>query len=151
MVRSLTKVSDAESLVDLHERLLFLCAYPPNQKTLNQAEKDLKRIAARVERLREADEDLSPLKTPEASGIAGMSVTSNFSYALVRWLVAKFPNQLSIDWEWFDREDQFGATMRRFLPLLEEDAMVEAHEPHRKWLDFARGPQNEVQPFAIWH
>jgi hypothetical protein len=144
MVRSPTKVSDAESLVDLHERFLFLCAYPPNQKTLKQAEKDLKRIATRVEQLREADKDLSPLDTPEVSGIAGMNVTSNFSYALVRWLVAKFPSQLSIDWDWFDSEDQFGATMRRFLPLLEEDAMVEAHVPYRKWLDFARGRQNEV-------
>ena len=85
MVRSPTKVSDAESLVDLHERFLFLCAYPPNQKTLKQAEKDLKRIATRVEQLREADKDLSPLDTPEVSGIAGMNVTSNFSYALVRW------------------------------------------------------------------
>ena len=78
------------------------------------------------------------------SGIAGGSVTSNFSYAIVRWLVAKYPAQLSIDWDWFEEEDRFGATMPRFLPLLEDDAMVEAHVPFQEWLDAARGRTREL-------
>jgi hypothetical protein len=140
----LSRIKDPESLIELHEQLLFRRAYPRNQRELHQSETELKRLAARVAELQELEEDLSPLDAPEVSGIAGTSVTSNFSYALVRWLVAKFPNQLSIDWDWFDSDDQFGATMRRFLPLLEEDAMVEAHVPYREWLDAARGRQNEV-------
>jgi hypothetical protein len=34
--------------------------------------------------------------------------------------------------------------MPRFLPLLEEDAMVEAHVPYRTWLREARGRENEL-------
>ena len=139
-----TRPKDAESLIELHEQLLFRRAYPRNQSELAQIENRLKWIAAQVPRLEDSNIDLSPLDAPEVSGIAGTSVTSNFSYVLVRWLVAKFPNQVSIDWEWFDSEDQFGATMRRFLPMLEEDAMVEAHVPYRDWLDSARGRHNEV-------
>ena len=71
-------------------------------------------------------------------------MTSNFSYAIVRWLVAKYPKQISIDWDWFEEEDRFGATMPRFLPLLEEEAMVEAHVPYRDWLRAAKGRKNEV-------
>ena len=93
----------------------------------------------RVAQLVDADADLSALDNPEVSGIAGGSVTSNFSYAIVRWLVGKYPAQLSIDWDWFEEEDRFGATMPRFLPLLEDDAMVEAHVPFQEWLDAARG------------
>jgi hypothetical protein len=71
-------------------------------------------------------------------------VTSNFSYAIARWLVTNHPGQVSIDWDWFEEEDRFGTTMPRFLPLLEEEAMVEAHVPYRVWLRAARGRANEL-------
>lgn len=141
---SLSRITDAQSLIELHERLLFLRAYPQNQKLLTQVENALSMIPRRVSQLAKADVDLSPMDEPEVSGIAGRSVTSNFSYALVRWLVAKYPSQLSIDWEWFEEEDRFGAVMPRFLPLLEEDAMVEAHVPYREWMRAAVGKKNEV-------
>jgi hypothetical protein len=144
MPHPLTRPKDAESLIELHEQVLFRRAYPRNQSELTRTEDQLKRTESHVNRFSHADLDLSALDAPEVSGIAGTSVTSNFSYVLVLWLVAKFPNQVSIDWDWFDSEDQFGATMRRFLPLLEEDAMVEAHVPYRDWLNSARGRQNEV-------
>ncbi len=135
---------DAESLIQQHEALLFRRAYPRNARTLKQTEKQLTKIANSVNRLGDADADLSPLDAPEVSGIAGTSVTSNFSFAIVRWLVQKYPAQLAIDWDWFEEEDRFGATMPRFLPLLEDDAMVEAHVPFRDWLSAAKGRTNEV-------
>src|ERR1041385_2966958 len=141
---SLSTIKDAESLIDLHERLLFLRAYPPNARTLKHVETQLKKIEQRVAALQKVDADLSPLDDPEVSGITGTSVTSNFSYALVRWLVRSYPRQVSIDWDWFEDEERFGATMRRFLPLLEEDAMVEAHVPYREWLAAAAGRKNEI-------
>ena len=138
------KIRDADSLIRFHETLLFFRAYPPNASVLNQVERILKTFDQRVSRLRESDVDLSALDDPEVSGIAGTSVTSNFSYALVRWLVEKYPAQVSIDWEWFEEEERFGATTRRFLPLLEEDALVEAHVPYREWLRAATGRAKEL-------
>ena len=137
-------LTDAESLIHFHETLLFLRAYPPNATILNLVERVLRPFHQRVAELVDADADLSALDNPEVSGIAGGSVTSNFSYAIVRWLVAKYPAQLPIDWDWFEEEDRFGATMPRFLPLLEDDAMVEAHVPFREWLDAARGRAREL-------
>ena len=138
------EIDDAESLILFHETLLFLRAYPPSARVLNQVEKILKSFGHRVSQLRDADIDLAPLDEVEVSGIAGTFVTSNFSYAIVRWLVAKYPRQVSIDWDWFEEEDRFGATMPRFLPLLEEDAMVEAHVPYREWLRAAKGRGHEL-------
>jgi hypothetical protein len=138
------RFDDADELVRFHEALLFLHAYSPNASVRKQVESILKTFAQRVSHLREADADLSALDDPEVSGIAGTSVTSNFSYAIVCWLAAKYPAQISIDWDWFDEEERFGATMPRFLPLLDEDAMVEAHVPCRDWLRAAKGRANEV-------
>ena len=138
------EIKNAELLIRLHEILLFLRAYPRSASVLSQVEKTLKTFAERVSNLGDADIDLSPLDDPEESGIAGTSVTTNFSYAIVRWLVAKYPKQLSIDWDWFEEADRFGATMPRFLPLLEEEAMVEAHVPYRDWLRAAIGGRSEL-------
>src|SRR5213594_124536 len=106
-----SKITDAQSLIRFHETLLFLRAYPPSPRILNQVEKVLKTFEQRVFRLQAADVDLSPLDDPEVSGIAGTTVTSNFSYEIVRRLAAKYPAQVSIDWEWFKEEDRFGTTM----------------------------------------
>ena len=138
------EIDDAESLIRLHEALLFLRAYPPSARVLNQVEKILKSFGQRVSQLRESGADLSPLDEVEASGIAGTIVTSNFSHQIVRWLVAKYPSKVSIDWDWFEEDDRFGATMPRFLPLLEEDAMVEAHVPYQVWLSAAKGRRNDL-------
>ena len=131
-VLSKSKVTDADSLIRFHETLLFIRAYPPNATVTKQVERILKDFGSKVQALGEKDADLSPLDDPEISGITGGSVTSNFSYAIVRWLVAKYPAQLSIDWDWFEEEDRFGATMPRFLPLLEklgqdDDPVVAEH------------------------
>src|SRR6266550_8838162 len=141
---SKSKFTDADELIRFHETLLFFRAYPPNAKVLKQVEAILKTFEQRVAQLRGTDADLSPLDDPEVSGIAGTSVTSNFSYAIVCWLAANYPAQLSIDWDWFEEEERFGANMPRFLPLLEEEAMVEAHVPYRDWLRAAKGRKNEV-------
>lgn len=138
------RFDDADELVRFHEALLFLRSYPPGAEVRKQVEAILKTFKQRVSQLRDADADLSPLDDTEVSGIAGTNVTSNFNYAIVCWLVAKYPAQISIDWDWFDEEERFGATMPRFLPLLEEDAMVEAHVPCRDWLRAAKGRANEV-------
>src|SRR5688572_26372775 len=138
------KIADANELVRLHEALLFLAAYPQSKQVLGKVERILKSLRQRVATLGTQDADLSPLDAPEVSGIAGGSVTSNFSYALARWLARKYPSPLSIDWDWMENEEQWSAVLPRFLPLLADDAMVEAHVPLREWLQAATGRQNEI-------
>lgn len=139
-----TPVGDAQDLVRLHEKLLFLSAYAQSEAVLKAAETLLKSFPSRVSAFEAADLDLSPLDDPEVSGIAGTSVTSNFSYPIARWLAHKYPQQLSIDWEWMENEEQWATILPRFLPLLSDDAMVEAHVPFREWLQAAAGRQKEI-------
>ncbi len=139
-----SRIDNAVDLIRLHEALLFMRAYQRGPRLTRQVERMLKKFGRRVDELIEAGADVSPLDDPEVSGIANGSVTSNFSYAIVRWLVAKFPAQISIDWDWFEEEERFGAATHRFMPLLEDDAMVEAHVPYREWVRAAKGRQREL-------
>src|SRR6185503_326244 len=138
------KFRDTDSLVRYHELLLFVRAYPHNAAVLRAAESELSRFAERVAWLREHDVDVSSLEHPEISGIAGTPVTDTFSFYIVRSLVRRYPSQTSIYWDWFEDENRLAATWPRFMPLLAEDASVEAHVPYREWLDAARGRRPEL-------
>jgi hypothetical protein len=138
------KFRDIDSLVRYHELLLFVRAYPHNAAVMHAAESELNRFAERVAWLREQDVDISPLEHPEVSGIAGTAVTDTFSFYIVRSLVRRYPAQTSIYWNWFEDENRLAATWPRFMPLLAEDASVEAHVPYREWLRAARGRRAEL-------
>jgi hypothetical protein len=137
-------IRDAETLIRLHELLLFLRAYPHSPAVVRLTEVQLHALARRVSALRERGVDLSQLEHPDVSGIAGTSVTDTFSFFIVRWLVQHYPAQLSIYWDWFESENRLAETWPRFMPLLEEDANVEANVPYREWLAAARGREAEL-------
>jgi hypothetical protein len=138
------KFRDVDSLIRCHELLLFIRAHPHNGTVLRLAEAQLRTFPDRVAELRDSDVDISFLEHPSVSGIAGSSVIDTFSFYIVRELVRRFPTQVEIYWEWFESENRLAETWPRFMPLLEEDAQVEANVPYRKWLDAARGARSEL-------
>jgi hypothetical protein len=137
-------LNDTDSLVRYHETLLFLRAYPQNASIVRATENELRGFTKRVSALRQQDVDLSPLEDPEVSGIAGTSVVDTFSFYIVRWLLQRHASQVALDWEWFADENRLAETWPRFMPLLEEDAFVEANIPYREWLRAARGRSPEL-------
>ena len=137
-------IPDAESLISLHELLLFLRAYPQSAAIVNKTESLLRDFARRVREAAGREEDLSSLDHPEMSGIAGRDVVDTFSYYVVKGLAARYPRQTEFYWEWFEDENRLGETWPRLMPLLEEDAFVEANIPYRSWLRAARGPETEA-------
>ncbi len=132
------KFADAEVLIRFHESLLFLLAYPHSQRILRIVEKELSSFAERVELLETSGADTSAFIHPDISGITQTSVIDTFSYNIVRWLLLRHPAQIALDWEWFEDDNRLAATWPRFMPLLEEDAFVEANVPYREWLRAAK-------------
>jgi hypothetical protein len=128
---------DAPALIRYHEALLFLRAYPAAPEIARLAEDQLLSFHERVDRLRAAGADLQPFEAPEVSGIAGTEFSAILSYEAVRRLVAEFPEEITVDWENYEVTDKLAAAWRLFLPLLEEDSMVEAHVPYVEWLQAA--------------
>jgi hypothetical protein len=138
------KLEDIGSLTKLHELLLFICAHPHNSAVLRQAEALLKNFPNLILQSEQDGNDLSSLEHPENSGIAGMTVTDAFTFPIVSWLSERNSSRLTFYWDWFEDENRIGELWPMFMPLLEEDAFVEANIPFRNWLSQARGKQGEV-------
>jgi hypothetical protein len=135
---------DPQTLIRFHDALLFLRAYPHNAAVLRQAERLLDSFGKRVERLREAGADMSVFDPEQVSGIAGTTMQDTWNYDVVRWLAQRFPRSVSIDWTDYDQESRLATTLPRSIPLLADDADVEADVPFRKWLKSASGRRSEL-------
>lgn len=138
------RFSDAESLVRLHDALLFLRAYPHSREVLRLSDLLLSEFAARVARLAASGADLSPFDHPEVSGIAGTSITTDYSYDVVRWLAKRFGRRVSIDWSLHEAPDRLRAAWPAFLPLLEEEALEDANVPYLDYLRAARRGEDDL-------
>lgn len=135
---SRARFEDAETLARFHEAALFLRAYPQSRGILAAAERALASLPSQVTYLAGAGADLSPLDTPELSGIVGTSVTTDYSYDVVRFLAERHARSVEIDWEESGGSDRLRALWPKFLPLLEEEALEDANVPYREWLRAAR-------------
>jgi hypothetical protein len=143
------RFTQAVSLIRFHEQLLFIRAYPQSAQVLRWVEKMLSSFIERVRVLSDAGADLSPLEEGEVSGISGTRVQDTFSYSITRWLIKSYPSKVSIDWESHEDEYRLAATWPRFIPLLEEDALVEANVPYLTWLLTAKGRRERELSWLI--
>jgi len=136
-----TKFRDATSLLRFHEALLFLRAFPQGRSLIPKVEMLLNTFHQRVEELRRHGPDMSAFDDFDTSGIAGTTMQDTLTFEVLRWLARRIPRHVEIAWEdyWEDytSERAAGSTLPRFIPLLEEDADVEANIPWTKWIEMA--------------
>jgi len=142
------RFTEAAELIRFHEALLFLRAYPQTPRVLRQVEELLRSFQKRVARLVEAGA-AEAFSDPEVSGIAGTSLTAIFSYAIARWLARHHATEINIDWDGYEDAARLGETAPRFVPLLEEESLVEANVPYTAWLRAARGRGRREFPWLI--
>jgi len=128
------RISDAETLIRFHDTLLFLRAYPHSRTVMNLAETILSTFGSRVAELAVSGADLSPFDHPEVAGIVGTTVTTDYSYDVVRWMKRRFGRRVSIDWDGYEASDRLRAAWPAFLPLLEEEALEDANVPYLEYL-----------------
>lgn len=130
---------DAESLILFHETLLFLRAHPHNALVMRKAGRLLATVAQRVALLERAGADLDPFETMETGGIAGTTISGEFSLDVTRWLLDRYPAEVEIDWDTYEESDRLTFLLPRLLPLFPEDGLVEANIPHREWIRAGSG------------
>jgi hypothetical protein len=142
------QLSDPHQLVRFHEALLFLRAFPGAPSIIPRVEHLLNTFHQRIEKLHALHADMALFDDFDTSGIAGTTMQDTLSFDVAHWLVRRIPRNVEIAWDdyWDDyqAERARGGTWPRFIPLLEEDADVEANIPWAHWLDAARGRQNAL-------
>ena len=130
--------ADAKSLIRFHEALMFLRAFPQSPVVVRKTESLLNTFWKRVDALRQSGADMSKFDQLEVSGIAGTQMADGLSFDIARWLIGRLPGRVEIDWDEWDEGRAMGAILPRFLPLIEDDAFVEADTPWRRWIEAAR-------------
>jgi hypothetical protein len=139
---------DPPQLIRFHEALLFLRAFPRTPSEIPRLENLLNTFHHRIEKLRATNTDMSIFDDFDTSGIAATTMQDTLSFDVAQWLVDRIPKNVEIAWNdyWDDyqAERARGNTWPRFIPLLEEDADVEANIPWSTWIDAARGRQNPL-------
>ncbi len=143
--------ADAKSLLRFHECLLFLRAFPHAASLVPKIEKLLNTFHERVEKIRGRGADMSVFDDFDTSGVTGTTMQDTLNFEAARWLVQRIPRNVEIAWddyaEDYQAERAMGTTWPRFIPLLAEDADVEANIPWRRWLDAARGRERDLEFF----
>jgi hypothetical protein len=135
---------DAQSLIRLHDLLLFFRAFPSGPGVLRLADRLLLGFERKVKAALAAGADADDFAPEEVVGIAGTAVEATFSYPMVCWLVERHPKSISIQWDDYERETQRAVIWPQFFPLMEEDSLTEANVPYLDWLKAARGRQDEL-------
>ena len=132
----------ARRVVALHETLCFLRAYPDDARVLRAVERMLARFDRRRDLARHRD-------TLASSGIAGTAIRFRFFHAMARWLTARWPAHLAVEWKAFEQAD----LLERLLPVLvhfaETPALDEIDLPLREWLRRMKGPDETEAAFLI--
>src|SRR5438067_2365303 len=128
-----TRLRKPADLIRLHEAALYFRAYPPSPRVLRGADALLQDFASRLARI-----DHAPFEDPEVSGIAGTTVSTNFSYDFARPLVDRYGHALRVDWENYQHPERLGAVLARLVPSAAEDWTVEPHIDWREWWESLR-------------
>jgi len=145
LLRALNRASfhDAAFLIRFHEALMFLRAFPQNAAVVRLAERTLNQFHKKVDSLHKTGGNMDAFDTFEHSGIAGTLMEDTPSFDVARWLVRRMPGKAEIAWGNYDPGRELGTTGPRFMPLLEDDAFVEADTPWRRWLEAAAAAAGE--------
>ncbi len=140
---------DSASLIRFHESLVFQRAIPQGRGVGGATERILNSFHRKVEALHKAGSDMDAFEPIEVSGIAGTQMEDTLSFDVARWLVKRMPNQVEISWDNYDPGRELGTTGPRFIPLLEDDAYVEADTPWRRWLETAAGKKGSDPAWLV--
>jgi hypothetical protein len=140
---------DTASLIRFHEALLFLRAFPQAPAVVRATERILNRLHKKAEALRKAAADMDDFEPFEVAGIAGTEMEDTLSFDVANWLIKRMPGKVEIAWENYEPGRELGNTGPRFIPLLEDDACVEADTPWRRWLEAAGGKKHATPAWLI--
>ncbi len=142
------ELANPRQLIRFHETLLFLRAFPHAVSLVPQVEHLLNTFHQRIAKICTANADMSLFDDFDTSGIAGTTMQDTLSFDAAHWLAHRIPRNVEIAWSdyWDDYQAEHSRTNTwpRFIPLLAEDADVEANIPWQRWFDAARGRRNPL-------
>jgi len=129
-----TRLRDPQALIQFHETVLFLRAYPQSARVLREADRILFSFGERLRGMPREEFEYS-----EISGIAGTGLSTNFSYPFAKSLAERHGECVRIDWDQYQHPDRLGPILARLIPEAFEDWAIGPHPDWRGWYQKAGG------------
>jgi len=123
----------ARAVSELHEVLCFLRAYPDDAALLARVEAALERFERRAD-LRRFRAEL------DDTGIAGTDIYYTLFADTARRLATRYPERLSIAWDYLADDSRLGARLDLFATHGEKAGLEDYDLGVRGWIDRLKGP-----------
>jgi len=133
------KPSDSGSLIQFHDTLLFLRAFPQSAKVVELADQLLTALECQVAKFVDSPSAADALDDESVSGIAGTTMTNTWTYELARWLEERHGRAIHAEWNVDEHYRNLATILPNCMPLLDDDSSVEADTPYLKWMKAAAG------------
>jgi len=143
------ELTDVESLIQFHDTLLFLRAFPQSAEVVQLTEELLATIETRVNKFAASHSAALALDDESVSGIAGTTVTNTWTYELASWLVNRHPRAIRADWNLEDQYRHMATILPELMPLLADDSSVEADTPYLRWMEAGAGGKGKELPWLL--
>jgi hypothetical protein len=123
-------------VAQLHEDLLFLCAFPASAAIRRLARAGLRNVAARVRLL-----PRSQRTHADDSGVAGSGTRHVYPFPVAHWLAHAFPRETEIDWRNLDDPAALDTVVSPLLSEAEREAFDSGEFGTREFVTAARPAQ----------
>ncbi len=120
-------------LVRYHELLCFAHAYPDDAAVEAWVRRSLARFQHRADLCRHA-------AALASSGIAGTAIDYRFYYPMARWLAARWPAALRLEWDEFENASRLDGLLASLALPAEAPAIDELEWSARAWLARMKRP-----------
>ncbi len=145
---STRNIMTSRKLIDYHETLCFIQAYPDNSSLKHLADSELQRFADRIENWREKHPDNTNL---DDTGMAGTPIYYPYNLDMTRHLLNRFGLAIEIDWQ--DYKDKGSDPISGLLPLfalyMENDGIDDEDSSTENWVNMARGKDQNALKWLI--
>ncbi len=117
---------NSEEIIACHDRLLCILAFPDNQKVFDAADNALKQLGEKTKMFLENASGSEIWKLTE-SAVAHSVIRSAFSYEMVKWLLANFPEEVCFS-SCEASKEIVASVFKQILPPAVGEALFDNHE-----------------------
>ncbi len=126
------RISGARTLAAAHAVLLFLLAFPDDERVRAAAAAALAEVAARIRRLPAAAR-----RTLDDSGLEGTVTRYTVPFGIAQWLAREYAAEVAVDWAPFTERAGLDDLVRHHMTAVEGDALDAGTLDAHAWLRLA--------------
>ncbi len=127
----------AAQIIQLHELLCFLHAYPDDGAVFEQVSRMLKGFSERPDVRRHR-------RRLANTGIAGTDIVYPFGFSTAKWLTARCRDRLTVEWNDVAHPEAVDGRLQLFSLWAERPVFDEPPLDGRAWLDHLRGSETDA-------